>query len=135
MSYILIGDHSCKVHIFWEGHKILRSLPLTFDCMYCSQKLGEDFAKFCGLLRIYELYLSVLHHLDFRDGKIMIHCVSQKVCTKFFNTIHKHLSANAAYLKAYVSWHSDLNHQNLFHSTIDMPPGVSKNLDDRTDVY
>ena len=27
----------------------------TFDCMYCSQKLGEDFAKFCGLLRIYEL--------------------------------------------------------------------------------
>ena len=34
-----------KVHIFWEGHKILRNLPLTFDCMYCSQKLGEDFAK------------------------------------------------------------------------------------------
>ena len=24
--------------------------------MHCSQKLGEDFAKFCGLLRIYELY-------------------------------------------------------------------------------
>ena len=23
--------------------------------MYCSQKLGEDFATFCGLLRIYEL--------------------------------------------------------------------------------
>ena len=22
-----------KVHIFWEGHKILRNLPLTFDCM------------------------------------------------------------------------------------------------------
>ena len=46
-----------NVHIFWEGHKILRNLPLTFDCMYCSQKLVEDFAKFCGLLRIYELYL------------------------------------------------------------------------------
>jgi hypothetical protein len=44
-----------KVHIFREGHKILRNLPLTFDCMYCSQKL-EDFAKFCGLLRIFELY-------------------------------------------------------------------------------
>ena len=27
-----------KVHIFWEGHKILRNLPLTFDCMYCCQK-------------------------------------------------------------------------------------------------
>ena len=25
--------------------------------MYGSQKLCEDFAKFCGLLRIYELYL------------------------------------------------------------------------------
>ena len=36
----------CKVHIFWEGHKILRNLPLTFDCMYCSQKLVEDFARF-----------------------------------------------------------------------------------------
>ena len=27
-----------KVHIFWEGHKILQNLHLTFDCMYCSQK-------------------------------------------------------------------------------------------------
>ena len=25
--------------------------------MYFSQKLGEDFAKFCGLLRMYELDL------------------------------------------------------------------------------
>ena len=44
-----------KVHIFWEGREILRNLHLTFDCKYCSQKLGEEFAKFCGLLRIYEL--------------------------------------------------------------------------------
>ena len=29
---------SIKVHIFWEGHKILRNLPLTFDNIYCSQK-------------------------------------------------------------------------------------------------
>ena len=35
----------------------MRNLHLTFDCMYCSQKLLEDFAKFCGLLRIYELYI------------------------------------------------------------------------------
>ena len=48
-------DNYGKVHIFWEGHKILRNLHLTFDCMYCSQKLDEDFAKICGLLRIYEL--------------------------------------------------------------------------------
>ena len=45
-----------KVHIFWEGHKILRNLHLTFDRMWYSQKQGGDFAKFCGLLRIYELY-------------------------------------------------------------------------------
>ena len=54
-----------KSHIFWEGHKILRNLHLTFDCMYCSQKLGEDFAKFCGLLRIYELYTRVFSWLLF----------------------------------------------------------------------
>ena len=44
-----------KVHIFWEGHKILRNLLLTFDYSTYSLKLGEDFAKFCGLIRIYEL--------------------------------------------------------------------------------
>ena len=44
-----------KVYIFWEGHKILRNLHLTFDYSTYSQKLGEDFAKFCDLLRIYEL--------------------------------------------------------------------------------
>ena len=47
---------SFKVHIFWEGHKILWNLHLTFDYSTYSQKLSEDFAKFCGLLRIYELY-------------------------------------------------------------------------------
>ena len=50
-----LGGLTIKVHIFSEGNKILQNLPLTFDCMYCSQKLGEDLAKFCGLLRIYEL--------------------------------------------------------------------------------
>ena len=24
-----------KVHIFWEGHKILQNLPLAFDCINC----------------------------------------------------------------------------------------------------
>ena len=27
--------------------------------MYCRQNRGEDFAKFCGLLRIYELYKNI----------------------------------------------------------------------------
>ena len=48
--------HIVKVHIFWEGHKILRNLHLTFDWQYIGQIIGGDFAKFCGLLRIYELY-------------------------------------------------------------------------------
>ena len=46
-----------KVLTFWEGHKILPNFPLTFDYSRYSQKQGEDFAKFCGLLRIYELYV------------------------------------------------------------------------------
>ena len=35
-----------KVHTFWEGHKILRNLPLTYDYSTYSQKEGKDFAKF-----------------------------------------------------------------------------------------
>ena len=38
-----------------KATKILRNLPLTFDYSTYGQKLEEDFAKFCGLLRIYEL--------------------------------------------------------------------------------
>ena len=34
----------------------MQNRPFTFDWHYIKQKLGEDFAKFCGLLRIYELY-------------------------------------------------------------------------------
>ena len=52
-----------KVHIFLEGHKILQNLPLTFDYSTYSQRLGEDFAKFCVLLRIYELYWTLLSQM------------------------------------------------------------------------
>ena len=45
-----------KVHIFWEGHKILRNLHRRFDRYNIGQVYGGDFAKICGLLRIYELY-------------------------------------------------------------------------------
>ena len=34
-----------KVHIFWEGHKILRNLHRRFDCYYMGQIYGGDFAK------------------------------------------------------------------------------------------
>ena len=49
-----------KVHIFWEGHKISRNLNRRFDLYYIGQIYGGDFAKICGLLRIYELYLQKL---------------------------------------------------------------------------
>ena len=61
VKYRSLGDckafHSCydKVHIFWEGHKTLRNLHRGFDRYYKGQSYGGDFAKFCGLLRIYEL--------------------------------------------------------------------------------
>ena len=34
LQYILVF----KLHIFWEGHKILRNLHLTFDWHYVGQK-------------------------------------------------------------------------------------------------
>ena len=37
--------HKIKVHIFWEGHKILRNLHLTFDCM------SKARWRFCKILR------------------------------------------------------------------------------------
>ena len=44
-----------KFIYFEKATKYLRNLHLTFDYSTYSQKLDEDFAKFCGLLRIYEL--------------------------------------------------------------------------------
>ena len=34
------------VNIFWEGYKILRNLLLTFDCMYYSGKISQNFVAF-----------------------------------------------------------------------------------------
>ena len=45
-----------KVHIFWEGYKILQNLHQLFVLCTACQMNGGDFTKFCGLLRIYELY-------------------------------------------------------------------------------
>ena len=45
-----------KFIYFEKATKFLQNLHLTFDYSTYSQKLGEDFAKFCGLLRIYVLY-------------------------------------------------------------------------------
>ena len=42
---------SFKVHIFWEGHKILRNLPLTFDCLYCGSPSYASNEAGCLLIR------------------------------------------------------------------------------------
>ena len=43
-------SHFSKVHIFWEGHKILRNLPLTFDCVCTAVKskgkISQNFVAF-----------------------------------------------------------------------------------------
>ena len=44
-----------KVHILWEGHKILLNPHQIFDWQYIGQLIGGDFENFCGLLRIYEV--------------------------------------------------------------------------------
>ena len=50
------NQHPLKFIYSEKATKFFRNLPLTFDCSTYSQKLVEDFAKFCGLFRIYELY-------------------------------------------------------------------------------
>ena len=45
-----------KFHIFWEGHKSLQNLHRKFVLWSNGQIYEGDFAKFCGLLRIHELY-------------------------------------------------------------------------------
>ena len=54
-SYYFFCRIPNKVHIFWEGHKILRNIHYRFDRYYIGQIYGGDFTEFCGLLRIYEL--------------------------------------------------------------------------------
>ena len=45
------------------------NLPLTFVLCSASQKQGKDFAKFCGLLRIYELYIDFMYlFLEAKDA-------------------------------------------------------------------
>ena len=47
-----------KVHIFWGGHKILQNLHCRFVLCSASQIYSGDFAKFSGLLRIYDFQIN-----------------------------------------------------------------------------
>ena len=44
------SEKSSKIHIFWEGHKILQYLHQLFHWQYIGQIIGGDFEKMCGLL-------------------------------------------------------------------------------------
>ena len=46
-----------KIRFSGKVHKILRNLHRRFDRYYIGQIYSGDFAKICGLLRIYELYV------------------------------------------------------------------------------
>ena len=61
-----------KVHIFWEGHKILRNLHQLFDWQYIGQIIGGDFAKFFGLFRIYELYDNAILAIDIKSVSLNV---------------------------------------------------------------
>ena len=65
------NPHLCKVHIFWEGHKIFRNLHCRFVLCSDGQIYSGDFAKFHGLLRIYELY-------RIRDVSLLLENQAQK---------------------------------------------------------
>ena len=58
-----------KVHIFWEGHKILQNIQSKFDCYYIGRIYSKDFAKFCGILRTYKLlkYLIIFRLSIFKE--------------------------------------------------------------------
>ena len=60
ISKVMQFSRYCKVHIFWENYKVLRNLRRQFDWHYIGQIYPGDFAKFCSLLRIYELYKLIL---------------------------------------------------------------------------
>ena len=53
--HVILVYYDDKVHTFWEGHIILQNLRLRLDRYYIGQIYGGDFAKICGMLRIYEL--------------------------------------------------------------------------------
>ena len=54
----------------------MRNLQQLFDWQYIGQIIGGDFANFCGLLRIHELYgnfCSLFLPLDQKDSKTHHH--------------------------------------------------------------
>ena len=57
-----------KVHIFWEGHKILRNLPLTFNCSTYSQKskvkISQNFVAFSEYMNFIKLIINKTYNYN-----------------------------------------------------------------------
>ena len=102
MMFSHYENYSVKVHIFWEGHKILGNLHQLFDWYYTGQIIGGDFAKFCGLLRKYELYLLFTEFTKpialFSLFALIFSTVNNVFCTlpskNLKNTLNKHKKEN-----------------------------------------
>ena len=76
-SYILVTIICSRVHIFWEGHKVLQNLHQLFDWQYIRQRIGGDFAKFCGLIR-WTLKIKYLLEYFKKDENILILLMMQR---------------------------------------------------------
>ena len=77
-----------KVHIFWEGCKILRNLHQLFVLYAASQIFGGDFTKFCGLLRIHKLYRDQFHLLKMMTMNKCSIWMRMKKCKNFYPLIN-----------------------------------------------
>ena len=103
----IIYDQFGKVRIFWEGHKILLNLHLNFVLCSASQKYGEDFVRFCGLLSTYELYLWLLISTWFLRKDISF-CWQEACC--YQTNIHKYYTSSVrlySFLLLFV-WQSNM---------------------------
>ena len=66
----------------------MRNFHQLFDWQHIGQIIGGDFAKFCGLLRIYELYLDK-YALFRKENWIFIYykMIGIVICTKIKNKL------------------------------------------------
>ena len=48
----------------------MKNLHQLFDWQYIGQIIGGDFAKCCGLLRIYKLYKELCSHIGGADSRL-----------------------------------------------------------------
>ena len=103
-----------KVCIFWEGHKILWNIHRRFALCSNGQIYGGDFAKFCGLLRIYELYkLQIMKQLQ-NNYNYLFPWWQQRVLDIQYNKIIIQFCPGKFFLvKFVIPWELKLAAQNL----------------------